>query len=79
MDILIPLLLIAVMVVFNSLYVAAEFATVGSRRSRIQESAENGNVKAKRLLAIMSDSRLIDNYVAFANPSFNSTTVGVAE
>ena len=64
MDILIPLLLIAVMVVFNSLYVAAEFATVGSRRSRIQESAENGNVKAKRLLAIMSDSRLIDNYVA---------------
>ena len=34
---LITFLIILVMVGFNALYVAAEFATVGSRRSRVQE------------------------------------------
>jgi CBS domain containing-hemolysin-like protein len=36
MNVAIPLLVIALMVSLNALYVAAEFATVGSRRSRVQ-------------------------------------------
>lgn len=59
-----PLLAIAVMVAFNALYVAAEFATVGSRRSRVQEAAEGGNRPASRLLAIMADPTRLDAYVA---------------
>ncbi|MDJ0770460.1 MAG: hemolysin family protein [Ilumatobacter sp.] len=58
------LLLIFVMVGFNALYVAAEFATVGSRRSRVQESADAGNGRATGLLAILQDSKRLDNYVA---------------
>lgn len=64
MSILVPLLLIAVMVAFNALYVAAEFATVGSRRSRVQEDAEAGNATSARLLAILEDRKALDNYVA---------------
>ncbi len=61
---IITVLLIFVMVGFNALYVAAEFATVGSRRSRVQESAESGNSGASALLGILQDPKRLDNYVA---------------
>jgi CBS domain containing-hemolysin-like protein len=60
----VPVLVIAIMVSFNALYVAAEFATVGSRRSRVQEAAEGGSRPASRLLAIMADPARLDSYVA---------------
>ncbi|NNE11396.1 MAG: HlyC/CorC family transporter [Ilumatobacter sp.] len=64
MNTVVVLLLILVMVAFNALYVAAEFATVGSRRSRVQESAESGSGPAKGLLTILHDPKRLDNYVA---------------
>ncbi len=64
MNTVVVLLLILVMVGFNALYVAAEFATVGSRRARVQEAAESGSAQAKGLLAILQDSERLDNYVA---------------
>ncbi len=64
MNVLIPLLLISVMVSFNALYVAAEFATVGSRRSRVQDDAERGSASSAGLLAILEDPKRLDNYVA---------------
>ena len=64
MTVVVPLAIIAVMVSFNALYVAAEFATVGSRRSRVQEAAEGGNGVAGRLLGILQDPTRLDNYVA---------------
>lgn len=64
MNVAVPLLVIAVMVAFNALYVAAEFATVGSRRSRVQEAAEGGSRPSTRLLAILADPARLDSYVA---------------
>ncbi|WP_342355689.1 hemolysin family protein [Deinococcus humi] len=61
---LLPVLVILIMVAVNALYVAAEFATVGSRRSRVQEAAENGNRAAARLLGILRDPKQLDTYVA---------------
>jgi CBS domain containing-hemolysin-like protein len=52
------------MVAANALYVAAEFATVGARKSRVQEQAEAGNKSAASLLKILSDPAKLDNYVA---------------
>lgn len=60
----VSILTILVMVAFNALYVAAEFATVGSRRSRVQELAERGNRSARALLAILRDPLRLDRYVA---------------
>jgi len=37
------ILTIALMIFFNALYVAAEFATVSARRTRIAEMADSGN------------------------------------
>jgi putative hemolysin len=64
MSAVIPLLVISLMVSLNALYVAAEFATVGSRRSRVQEDAAAGSGAAARLLAILSDPKRLDAYVA---------------
>jgi putative hemolysin len=64
MSVAVPLFVIAVMVSFNALYVAAEFATVGSRRSRVQEDAAAGSGSAERLLAILADPKRLDAYVA---------------
>lgn len=52
------------MVALTALYVAAEFATVGSRRSRVQEAAEAGNRSAAGLLEILRDPKRLDTYVA---------------
>lgn len=59
-----PVAVILLMVAANALYVAAEFATVGSRKSRVQEISEAGNGAADRLLAILSDPKRLDTYVA---------------
>ena len=64
MNSLVVVLLILVMVGFNALYVAAEFATVGSRRSRVQENAEKGSGPARGLLEILQDPKRLDSYVA---------------
>jgi CBS domain containing-hemolysin-like protein len=41
-DYLIPIIVILVLVAINGLFVAAEFAIVGVRHSRISELAEEG-------------------------------------
>lgn len=61
---LIPIGVILLMVAANALYVAAEFATVGARKSRVQEQAEAGNQTAGGLLIILKDPARLDNYVA---------------
>lgn len=64
MSVVLPLAVIALMVTFNALYVAAEFATVGSRRSRVQEAADGGSAPAARLMTILRDPKALDDYVA---------------
>ncbi|GGL17856.1 hemolysin family protein [Deinococcus radiotolerans] len=64
MNTLLVIMVVLIMVAVNALYVAAEFATVGSRRSRVQEAAETGNASAVALLSILKDPRRLDHYVA---------------
>lgn len=53
-----------VMLALNALYVAAEFATVGARKSRVQSLAQDGNSSAASLFGIVRDPVRLDNYVA---------------
>jgi putative hemolysin len=55
---------VALTIFFTALYVAAEFATVSSRRTRISQLAGQGNRMAQMLLPMMEDSEALDNYVA---------------
>lgn len=52
------------LVAINALFVAAEFAAVGTRRTRISELAANGDRQAQRLLPIVEDHTLLDRYIA---------------
>lgn len=53
-----------VMIGFNALYVAAEFATVAARKTKISQMAADGQRSAQRLLQFMEDSQALDRYVA---------------
>ncbi len=48
----------------NALYVAAEFAAVSIRHSRIRNLAEEGSTIARRLLPWVEDGSKLDRYVA---------------
>jgi putative hemolysin len=64
LTLVIVFLVILVLVGLNALYVAAEFAAVGSRRPRVSELASNGDRAAQRLLPILEDASSLDRYVA---------------
>lgn len=55
---------VALLILANALYVAAEFAVVGARASRIQHFADAGSRLAARLLPIVLDTAALDRYIA---------------
>jgi putative hemolysin len=58
------LLIISILIFINALYVAAEFATVSARHSRLAQLAAEGNSLARILVPIVRDRRRLDTYVA---------------
>lgn len=54
----------AAMIAVNAFYVAGEFSSVGSRRTRISQMAEEGNGPARALLPILEEGHKLDNYIA---------------
>jgi CBS domain containing-hemolysin-like protein len=54
---------IAVLIVANALYVAAEFGAVGARSSRIQRLSDDGNWLARQLLPFLGSPAGLDRYV----------------
>ena len=55
---------IALLIVLTGLYVAAEFAAVSARRSRLRRLSDDGNLLATRLLPVLDDPRALDRYIA---------------
>jgi CBS domain containing-hemolysin-like protein len=55
---------IALLIAINALFVAAEFAAVGTRRSRIRMLAQDGDARAAWVLPIVEDAARLDRYVA---------------
>ncbi|MCC7010446.1 MAG: HlyC/CorC family transporter [Acidobacteria bacterium] len=56
-------IVLAILIGANSLYVAAEFAAVSVRRSRVRRLAEEGGWLARRLLPFLEDAAGLDRYV----------------
>lgn len=56
--------IIIALILLNALYVAAEFAAVGARRSRLRRLAEDGNPLAARILPVVESPHLLDRYIA---------------
>jgi len=57
---------ILVLILINALYVAAEFAAIGARRSRIRQLSDEGNWLAKLLLPVVDDTTSLDRYVGIS-------------
>src|SRR4051812_42235649 len=61
---LLAALVIIFLILVTGLYVAAEFAAVGARRSRLRRLAEDGNGLAARILPVVEDPHELDRYIA---------------
>jgi CBS domain containing-hemolysin-like protein len=56
--------IITLLILLTALFVAAEFAAVGARRSRLRRLAEDGSALAARVLPIVEDPHALDRYIA---------------
>jgi putative hemolysin len=56
--------IIALLILLTALFVAAEFAVVGARRSRLRRLAEDGSALAARVLPVVEDPHALDRYIA---------------
>jgi putative hemolysin len=56
--------IVLLLILGTALFVAAEFAAVGARRSRLRRLAEDGNALAARVLPVIEDSHALDRYIA---------------
>src|SRR5829696_10448774 len=61
---LVAAFVIAFLILVNAVYVAAEFAAVSVRRSRIQQLAADGNPLATWLLPVLESPAALDRYIA---------------
>ena len=58
------LFVVGLLIGFNALYVAGEFASVSARRPRIMQLADEGNRLAQTVLPVLEDPHKLDNYIA---------------
>jgi CBS domain containing-hemolysin-like protein len=62
--VLAAILVVIALILVNALYVAAEFAAVSVRRSRIRQLADDGNPLARWLLPVLESPAALDRYIA---------------
>jgi len=77
MTVIIPFTIILVLVLLNGMFVAAEFAIIGIRQTRIAQLAEAGNSIAKRLLETLDDRAKVDRYIASAQLGITLASLGL--
>ena len=58
------ILVVAALICVNAVYVAAEFAAVSARRSRIRQLAEEKNRLACWLMPVLDAPALLERYIA---------------
>lgn len=76
-SVVLPIAVIAVLVVVNGVFVAAEFALVGARRSRIQSLADGGSRVARWLLGVFDRPTGKDGYIAVAQLGITLASIGL--
>lgn len=74
---LIPVVIIAVLIVLNGIFVAAEFAIVAAPRTRMAQLAADGVGSARRVLAILRDARKQNQYITTAQVGITLVSLGL--
>jgi CBS domain containing-hemolysin-like protein len=73
----VPSLIIVALILINGLFVAAEFAIIGVRPTRIAQLAEAGDRTATSLKRILDDPRQQDRYLATAQIGITLASLGL--
>ncbi len=68
------LLAVFILILLNGFFVAAEFALVRVRRTRMEEEAENGNRRARAVIALLDD---LSRYLASCQVGITLTSLGI--
>ncbi len=76
-DVALPVAAVLALVAINGVFVAAEFALVGSRRSRISALAAEGNRGARWLLGVFDRPTGKDSYIAVAQLGITLASIGL--
>lgn len=76
-EVLFVLLIIAVLVAVNGLFVAAEFAIISTPRAAASAMAEAGDLNARRIIGILDDPNRLDRYVATAQLGITFASLGL--
>ncbi len=71
------LLIILVLVLLNGLFVAAEFAIIGVRPSRVEQLVDEGNGRAGKILDVLQSNRKQDSYIATAQVGITLASLGL--
>jgi CBS domain containing-hemolysin-like protein len=77
MGFLLPFVIIAVLILLNGLFVAAEFSIIGVRKSRIEQLAETGNRTAGWVRRVLDDSTRTDRWIATAQLGITLASLGL--
>lgn len=75
--VVIPVVVIILLVIANGVFVAAEFALVGARPSRLQTLADSGNRPARWLLGVFNRPTGKDGYIAIAQLGITLASIGL--
>ena len=77
MAVVFSFVVIIVLILINGLFVAAEFAIIGVRPTRVKQLADEGNVAARWVHSVLLDRRKTDRYIATAQLGITLASLGL--
>ena len=75
--VIVPIVVVAFLVAVNGVFVAAEFALVGTRPSRLKTHADDGSTAARWLLDVFERAAGKDAYIAVAQLGITLASIGL--
>lgn len=76
-EFLIPIAVITALILFNGLFVAAEFGIASAPRTRVQQFAEEGVAAAHRVLETLRTPRRLNRYISTAQIGITLASLGL--